>query len=116
MDFSGVASQLGLSPFSSDVWIVEYIGETQYDGLNLAIEKRFSDYWGARFSYALGKGTGNTNGTPTATNDFQVLDQRNLEQNEGPTNADRRHAVTLSGRFEVPWMRGLTGGAVGAHR
>jgi hypothetical protein len=113
VDFTGVATQLGLSPFASDIWIVEYIGETRYDGLNLAIEKRFSDFWGARFSYALGKGEGNTNGTPTATNDFQVLDQRNLDQNEGPTNADRRHAVTLSGRFEVPWVRGLTGGAVG---
>ena len=67
----------------------------------------------ARLSYALGHGRGNTSGIPTATNDFQVLDERNLDQNEGPTNADRRHAVTLSGRFEVPWVRGLTGGAVG---
>jgi hypothetical protein len=112
VDFEGVASQLGLSNFSSDVWVVEYIGETKYDGLNLSVEKRFSDYWGARLSYALGKGSGNTNGTPTATNDFQVLQERNLDLNEGPTNADRRHAVTLSGRIEVPWVRGLTGGAV----
>ena len=36
---------------------------------------------------------GNTNGTPTATNDFQVLDERNLDQNEGPTNVDRRHTA-----------------------
>jgi len=45
---------------------VEYIGETKYDGLNLAIETRFADFWGARLSYALGKGTGNANGTPPA--------------------------------------------------
>jgi hypothetical protein len=113
VDFSNVAGRLGVTPFSSDVWIVEYIGETKYDGVNLAIEKRMSDYWTARLSYALGKGEGNTSGTPTATNDFQVLDQRNLDQNEGPTNADRRHAVTLSGRVEVPWLPGLTAGAVG---
>ena len=81
----------GSRPFSSDVCIVEYIGETEYDGLNLQIEKRFSDNWGARFSYGLGHGRGNTSGTPTATNDFQVLDERNLELNEGPTNLDRRH-------------------------
>ena len=112
VDFRSVASQLGLSNFSGDLWIVEYIGETKYDGLNLAIEKRFADFWGARFSYALGKGEGNTAGTPTATNDFQVLDQRNLDSNYGPTNADRRHAATLSGRIEVPWVRGLTAGAV----
>jgi hypothetical protein len=111
-DLRGIAGQLGISNFSSDVWIVEYIGETKYDGLNLAIEKRFSDFWGARLSYALGKGEGNTSGLPTATNDFQTLTERNLDQNWGPTNADRRHAVTMSGRIEVPWVNGLTGGAV----
>jgi hypothetical protein len=112
VDFRGIANQLGLSPFRSDVFIVEYIGETQYDGLNLQIEKRFSDYWGGRFSYALGRGRGNTNGSPTATNDFQVLEERNLELNEGPTNLDRRHTATLSGRVEVPWIPGLTGAAI----
>jgi hypothetical protein len=111
VDFMGIATKLGLSNFASDIWIVEYIGETKYDGLNLAIEKRFADFWGARLSYALGKGEGNTNGTPTATNDYQVLQERNLDQNYGPTSADRRHAVTLSGRVEVPWVRGLTAAA-----
>jgi hypothetical protein len=112
VDFEGIANQLGLSPFRSDLWIVEYIGETKYDGITLQLEKRFADYWGGRISYGLGKGTGNTNGTPTATNDFQVLADRNLDLNEGPTNVDRRHALTLSGRFELPWLPGLTGGAV----
>ncbi len=112
VDLQGIATQLALSPFAGDVWIVEYIGETRYDGLNLQVEKRFSSNWSARFSYGLGYGRGNTNGTPTATNDFQVLGERNLELNEGPTNLDRRHVATLSGRVEVPWIRGLTGGAV----
>ena len=112
VDFLGIADQLGLSPFRSDVWIVEYIGETKYDGITVQLEKRFSNHWGGRVSYGLGKGRGNTSGTPNATNDFQVLADRNLELNEGPTNVDRRHALTLSGRVEVPWIPGLTGGAV----
>ena len=112
VDFLGVANQLGIAPFTGDVWIVEYIGETKYDGVNLSVEKRFSNNWSGRLSYALGKGWGNTSGTPTATNDFQEVDQRLLELNEGPTNADRRHTLTLSGRVEVPWIPGLTGGAV----
>jgi hypothetical protein len=112
VDLQGIASQLGLTPFSSDIWIVEYIGQSEYDGLNLQIEKRLSDYWGARFSYALGRGHGNTNGTPTATNDFQVLGERNLELNEGPTNLDRLHTATVSGRVEVPGIPGLTGSVV----
>jgi hypothetical protein len=111
-DLYGIANSLGITPFPTDVYTVEYNGETKYDGLNLAIEKRFADYWSARLSYAVGKGEGNTAGTPTATNDFQVLDQRYLEQNYGPTNADRRHAVTLSGRVEVRKIPGLTAGAV----
>ncbi len=113
VDIQNVAGQLGITPFSSDVWIVEYIGETRYDGLTMQIEKRFSDSWGARFSYGLGYGRGNTNGTPTATNDFQVLAERNLEQNEGPTSVDRRHNATISGRVEVPWVKGLTASGVG---
>jgi carboxypeptidase family protein/TonB-dependent receptor-like protein len=109
-DIQGIASQLGLSSFRSDVFIVEYIGETDYDGLNLQMEKRFSNSWGARISYGLGYGRGNTSVSSASapTNDFQVLDERNLDQNEGPTNLDRRHTLTLSGRFEVPWIPGLT--------
>ena len=45
-------------------------------------------------------------------NDFQVLEERHLELNEGPTNLDRRHTATVSGRVEVPWIRGLTASAV----
>ena len=37
-----------------DVFIVEYIGQTEYDGLNLQLEKRFSSSWAARVSYGLG--------------------------------------------------------------
>jgi hypothetical protein len=112
VDLLGIARQLGLSPFAGDVWIVESIGKTRYDGLNLQLEKRFAANWGARISYGLGYGRGNTNGLPTATNDFQTLGERNLELNEGPTNLDRRHTVTVSGRFEVPWIAGLTAGGV----
>jgi hypothetical protein len=111
-DLYGIAKQLGITSFGGDVYTTEYNGETKYDGLNLAVEKRFADNWGARFSYALGKGEGNTNGTPTATNDFQVLGERNIDQNFGPTSADRRHAVTISGRTEVKAIPGLTAGGV----
>jgi hypothetical protein len=76
------------------------------------LEKRFSRNWSARSSYSYGHGRGNTNGLPTATNDFQTLAERNLELNEGPTNLDRRHTAAISGHFEAPWLRGLTGGAV----
>jgi len=112
VDFMGVANQLGLSAFRGDVYVVEYIGQTDYDGLNLQLEKRFGNSWGGRISYALGHGRGNTSGIPTATNDFQVLQERNLDLNEGPTNLDRRHALTVSGRIEPRWLHGITASAV----
>ena len=111
-DLFDVAGQLGLSPFPNAVNIVEYIGENEFDGLNLQLEKRFSNYWGARISYGLGFARGNTNGTPTAANDFQVLGERNLDLNEGPTNNDRRHVLSLSGRVEAPWVPGLITSAI----
>ncbi|MBI1875277.1 MAG: TonB-dependent receptor [Acidobacteria bacterium] len=112
VDFLGIANQLGLSPFATNVFIREFIAEFEYDGLNVQVEKRFSNYWGARLSYALGYGRGNSDGSHTATNDFQVLQARNLELNEGPTNLDRRHVVTLSGRVQAPWIPGLTASAI----
>jgi hypothetical protein len=112
VDFLGLASQLGISPFQNRVIIKETIGESEYDGLNLQIEKRFGNYWGARASYALGYARGNTDGSPTADNNFQVLQERNLDLNWGPSNTDRTHSVSMSGRLEVPRTGGLTLGAV----
>jgi len=106
-DIGGIASRLGLSPFATDVFIREFIASSDYDGLNVQVEKRFSDRWGARISYALGYGRGNTDGTPTAANSFQVLEDRNLDLNHGPTSLDRRHVLTMSGRAETPWIRSL---------
>ena len=111
-DFEGIANQLGLSPFATNVFIREFIAESQYDGFNVQLEKRFSNSWGARASYALGHGRGNTDGSHTAANNFQVLEERNLELNEGPTDLDRRHVVTLSGRVETPGIRGLNASAI----
>ncbi len=111
-DIQGIASQLGITPFSADVFTRRLVGRTDYDGVALQLEKRFSSYWGARVSYAAGYGRGNTDGGPTAVNNFQVLGDSNLELNEGPTSLDRRHTFSLSGRLEVPWIAGLTASGV----
>ena len=51
---------------------------------------------------------GNTNGEYTAPIQFQFLDDLNLEDNEGPTDRDRRHNLVISGRAEVPHTFGMT--------
>lgn len=58
-------------------------------------------------SYTLGYVRGNTGGAPLPVNNFQVLGERNLDLNFGPNDADRRHIVSVSGRFEVPQIPGL---------
>ncbi|MBI2188787.1 MAG: TonB-dependent receptor [Acidobacteria bacterium] len=111
-DLRGVASQLGLSPFSNNVWIRENIGRSAQDVLSVQLEKRFSNFWGARASYSIGSARGHTDGSPDAINNFQVLEERNLDLNWGPLAVDRKHLLTLSGRVEVPGTGGVTVSAV----
>jgi hypothetical protein len=111
-DLLALANQLGLTPFQNNVYIREFVGETDYDGLSVQLEKRFSNFWAGRVSYTIGRGRGNVDGTPTSVNNFQVLGERNLDLNEGPTSSDRRHVFNISGRVEVPWIPGMIGSAV----
>ncbi|MCC7243699.1 MAG: TonB-dependent receptor [Acidobacteria bacterium] len=108
VDFLDLAGQLGLSPFVDDVYTYRNMASSQYDGLAMQLEKRFANYWSGRVSYSIGYARGTTNGVPTATNDFQVLEDANLELNEGPTNYDRRHTLSLSGRLDLPQLKGVT--------
>jgi len=71
------------------------------------LERRFSGFWGARASYTLGYARGNHAGAPNPTNNYQVLDQKNLDLGNGPLDTDRRHNMTLNGRIDVPWIKGL---------
>ena len=106
-DLLGIAEDLGISRFTTDVYTRENIGYTDYDGLTMQLEKRLSSSWSGRVGYTIGRGHGNGDGGPTAVNNFQVLGERNLDLNEGPTSADKRHVMNLSGRFEPSKIPGL---------
>jgi carboxypeptidase family protein/TonB-dependent receptor-like protein len=108
-DLLGLAAQLGIAPFPNSVLSrYDYSGKTTYDGLNLSLERRYRGFWSARASYTLGYARGNTSGAPAATNNFQVLGERNLDLNYGPLDTDRRHNLTVNGRLELPHTKGLT--------
>ena len=81
---------------------------SQYDGLSLQLEKRFANAWSGRVSYSVGYARGNTSGLPTAVNDYQVVADPLLDLNDGPTNFDRRHTLSLSGRLDLPQLKGVT--------
>ena len=84
------------------------VGEYDYDGLNVQLEKRDSNRWSARLSYTLSNSRGNTNGDFNAPIQFQFGDDLRLDQNQGPTDRDRRHNLVISGRGEVPHTYGMT--------
>ena len=94
--------------YVTNVWQRANIGEYTYDALNVIIEKRDSNNWSGRVSYTLAYSRGNTSGSLVATDNFQVLDNYNLDLNYGPTDFDRRHNLVLSGRGEIPRTHGLT--------
>jgi outer membrane receptor protein involved in Fe transport len=88
------------------------VGEIDYDALLIGLERRWADNYRFRVSYTLGKSRGNTSGNGIPISNFQFLDDMNLDQNEGPTDVDRRHNLVLSGSVMVPGTGGLTIGTV----
>jgi hypothetical protein len=107
-DLLGVASQLGISPFVNQLRTIRNDAQTEYDGLNLQLERRSSQRWGARLSYSLSYARGNTEGSGTDNNDFQLLADPRLDLNQGPLPFDRRHILVFSGNVEIPKTGGLT--------
>jgi hypothetical protein len=102
------ASHPGFAPFTGNVTTFQNVGETDYDALMLQLEKRFSGNYSARVSYTLAYSRGSTSGAGAPASPFQVLDDLNLDLNEGPTNFDQRHNLVVSGTAIVPRTGGLS--------
>jgi hypothetical protein len=109
-DLENIAGRLGISPFVNQVLTRRNDGSSRFDGMNVMLEKRYSNNWAARASYAIGYARGNVEPTQHTSNtlDYQVLADPGLDRNVGPLDADRRHNFVVSGRVEVPRTRGLT--------
>ncbi|MBA3639314.1 MAG: hypothetical protein H0W53_08530 [Acidobacteria bacterium] len=100
------AARPGFTPFTGNVTTFEDVGETDYDALMLQLEKRFSRGYSARLAYTLASSRGNTSGGGIPF--CQVLDDLNLDRNEGPTAFDQRHNLVVSGTALVPRTGGLS--------
>jgi hypothetical protein len=84
------------------------LGETDYDALEMQLEKRFARNYSARASYTLSYSRGNTSANFIPQSLVQVGTDLRLDANEGPTDFDRRHNLVLSGSALVPKTGGLT--------
>ena len=102
--------------FQNRVLSIQSVGQSSYDALNLMLEKRYSNRWGARVAYAIGHSRGNafeqygTNGPSLNGIQTQVLDDLNLDENWQDSETDRRHILSLTGRTEL-WA-GITLNAI----
>ncbi|MEO8679464.1 MAG: carboxypeptidase regulatory-like domain-containing protein [Vicinamibacterales bacterium] len=94
-------------PYSQHVWLMENTGTSDYNALNLSLEKRYSNNWSARVSYSLSKSEGTAN-NQADKNTYQVGTNLNLDQWSGPSDVDRRHILSIGARTEVPRTGGLT--------
>ena len=70
-------------PYSQQVWVMENTGESEYDALNLSLEKRYANNWAGRVSYSLSKARG-TAFSQADTNTYQFLTDLNLDELQGP--------------------------------
>jgi hypothetical protein len=82
-------------------------GYSNYDAMNLSVEKRYANNWSLRGAYALSYSRGTAAGQGDTTQ-LQVGSNLNLDAYAGPANVDRRHSLVISGRMEVPKVRGVT--------
>jgi len=97
----------GFTPFTTNVIQYLNIGELDYNALMLQLKKRFSNNYSAQVSYTLAKSNGNTSGNGAPQSGFQLRDDLRLDLNEGPTDFDNRHNLTISGTALIPRTGGL---------
>ncbi len=83
------------------------LGRTNYDAVQLQLEKRFGSNYSARVAYTWSNSRGNIGGVGAIANPWQLLDDMRLDLAEGPTDTDRRHNFVTSGMAVVPKTGGL---------
>jgi hypothetical protein len=111
-DLENIAGQLGISPFVNPVFTRVNDGSSEFDGVNFSLEKRYSNRWAGRVSYAVGYARGNAEANQRGFNNYQVGADPFYDRNYGPLDGDRRNNIVLNGRVEIPKTGGLTVSAV----
>ncbi len=83
-------------------------GHTTYNAVEFQLDHHLGQTYQYRISYTYSKSKGNTSGGFVPTMNFQLLAERNLDQNEGPTDFDKPHNFVFSGSWAPPRTHGLT--------
>jgi hypothetical protein len=100
----------GEAPYTSNTTVrlitTEY-GYSDYDALNISLEKRYSNNYSARFAYSVGNSRGITAGQGD-TPQLQTLADLHLDEYHATAGTNRTHNFVASGRVEIPKTGGVT--------
>src|SRR5581483_5566358 len=72
---------------------------SNYNSLQVSLNKRFSQGLAFLASYTYSKALGYTN------SDLMILNPFNLRSNYGPMDFDRQHMLSIAHLWEIPWGR-----------
>ena len=103
-------------PFPNFGRVIEFqsTAESNYNGVTLELNKRFSDNWQARVAYTFGKVLDTkpdaTSVVPGVGDDGkQASDPKNFQADYAVGNADQRHRLVLSAYWSLPYYRNAGG-------
>jgi hypothetical protein len=82
-------------------------GWINYNTVQVSMTQRQRAGFSGRVSYAYSRGRGNVSTGQADIAISQVLGDLGLQNDEGPTNVDRPHILSVAGTYEVPKTRGL---------
>jgi len=91
--------------YKQQVWLIENTGWSDYNALNLALEKRYSHNWSGRVSYSLSRSRG-TAENQADRNTYSFLTDQNQALWTGPSGVDRTHVLSIGARAEIPRTHG----------
>ncbi len=99
-------SNVGLSSqFSTNAYITN-LGKSDYNGLLVSLQKRFSQGYQFDFNYTFSNSKDNNSTVANTVFGGLICDLKNPDICRGPSDFDIRHLVNVNGIVELPFGRG----------
>lgn len=99
-------SNVGLSgQFSTNAYVTN-LGKSDYDGVLISLQKRFSQGYQFDFNYTFSHSTDNNSSVANTVFGGLICDLRNPDLCRGPSDFDIRHLINVNGIWEIPIGRG----------
>jgi hypothetical protein len=99
-------SNVGLSgQFSTNAYVTN-LGKSDYNGILVSLQKRFSQGYQFDFNYTFSHSTDNNSSVANTVFGGLICDLRNPDLCSGPSDFDIRHLINVNGIWELPFGHG----------